>query len=917
MLSHSDFQKVHFHTPVGIVSIDINGIIVYSNPQFGHYLSGEAHLGKQASLFLEPTDKVNNDGTLLAAEGLYDVQYCLNSATDSKTVLLSSTRFTDASDTLVYLFIRDITSLKKKERLYTYLNTSVEALVSARDTGTALKQISDLIVPKFANWFSINLLQNNKIEELVLAHEDPEMVIWARKYREAYPTDMNDDSGLVGVLKSGKSNFVPVVTEDMILASTSNKEQLRLLEMMKLRSVLIVPITYKTTIKGAITFVSTDQDNLYDENDLEFAEAFASHIGIVLENAHLNEAAEAEIVRRREVARDLRITQVRLKSALSSGLVGTWISDLDTETIFMDENLSRMYGVPYSPEGSRQDIIKPMIHPDDLELIQPQNQSILVERQIYEAEFRVLRDDATHWFFARGSLELNEQGKLFAGVVIDVTDRKEAELALRENEKRFRFLADAIPHKLWTSNPDGSVNYHNQGWYDYTGVHNFDELMSQIWDFLHPEERENIAMEWSKAIEQGRNMSFEHRLRRHDGEYRWHLSRFSAHRNDEGEILLWVGTSTDIQEQKESEQRKDEFLSIASHELKTPLTSIKAFNQILARLETEGKTKNFINKSAEHIYRLERLIADLLDVTKINAGKLHYSFENFSFHEVLIYATENFQYNDSHRIVVQTSADVIMHGDRFRLEQVLDNLISNAIKYSPGADQVVVKSIKEDNGLIISVQDFGVGIETKDLDKLFDRYYRVDNTSMRFEGLGLGLFISSEILKRHQGSFWIESKPGKGSTFFIRLPLAEAQPVRPPNKTMDSYVDDQIYIRHNKKKSRLDVSWTGFQDKDTVKKGCLLMLDYLKYHQLSMVLNDNTFVKGNWSDAVDWVGNTWFPMMEKAGLTHFAHVFSHSTFSQLAAKKSVDIMAGIITTQYFTNLPSAKQWLEEIFPEES
>jgi len=121
MLSHSDFQKVHFHTPVGIVVIDINGKIVYSNPQFSHYLSGEPHLGKQASLFLEPADKVNIDGNLLAAEGLDDVQYCLNSATDSKTVLLSSTRFTDASDTLVYLFIRDITSLKKKERLYTYL----------------------------------------------------------------------------------------------------------------------------------------------------------------------------------------------------------------------------------------------------------------------------------------------------------------------------------------------------------------------------------------------------------------------------------------------------------------------------------------------------------------------------------------------------------------------------------------------------------------------------------------------------------------------------------------------------------------------------------------------------------------------------------------------------------------------------
>ncbi|WP_411274574.1 ATP-binding protein [Daejeonella sp.] len=772
MLTQLDFQNVHFHTSVGVVALDNNGIIVYSNPMFCHLLSDEAHLGKPASLFLEEVDGPNYGNDLLSDEGLTDVQYCLKSATESKTVLISSTRFTDASDTLVYLIIRNITSLKKKERLCTYLNSAVEALGSARDMETALAQISDLIVPKFANWFSIDLLKNGKIQELVLTHEDPEMIGWARKYREAYPTDLSGDTGLAGVLKTGKSSFVPIVTEEMILASTPNEVQLQLIQRMKVQSVLIVAITNKSIIKGAITFVSSEQHNYYDENDLEFAESFASHIATALENVRLNETAEAEIIRRKETESELRVTQAQLKSALSSGLVGTWISDLDSDTIYMDENLSRMYGIPYSPIGSHQDIINLVIHPDDLDLLQPQNRSILVEGRFYEAEFRVLRNKHTYWFFARGSLETNEHGKLFGGVVIDITQRKKAELALLENEERFRFLTDAIPHKLWTSNPDGSVNYYNQGWYDYTGIHNFEKLKDTIWDFIHPDERKILEREWPEVIKRGENRSFEHRLRRNDGEYRWHLSRFSAHRNEKGEILLWVGTSTDIEEQKRNEQRKDEFLSIASHELKTPLTSIKAFNQIMARSAPEGNLSKFVNKSAEHIYRLERLIADLLDVTKINAGKLRYNFEEFPVHEMLLHAKENFQYNDTHSIIIQNSANVIVMGDRFRLEQLLDNLLANAIKYSPEADRVVINCTKDDESLIISVQDFGIGIDVEKIEKLFDRYYRVDNTAMRFEGLGLGLYISHEIIKRHQGRIWVESEPGKGSTFYVKFPIS-------------------------------------------------------------------------------------------------------------------------------------------------
>lgn len=240
----------------------------------------------------------------------------------------------------------------------------------------------------------------------------------------------------------------------------------------------------------------------------------------------------------------------------------------------------------------------------------------------------------------------------------------------------------------------------------------------------------------------------------------------------------------------------------------------------------------------------------------------------------------------------------------------MNNFLSNAVKYSPDADKIIVNSAAEDNHILVSVQDFGIGIAKENLLNLFDRYYRVDNTAMRFEGLGLGLFISSEILKRHKGSFWIESEMGKGSTFFFRLPLAAESTAAPKRRTQTFFKNEHITIIYHPEHRRLYADWTGFQDLETVRQGCMVMLDYLVINKCDRIVNDNNRVQGNWSEAVEWVGNTWFPMMEQAGLKYFAHLFSPSLFSQLSAQKSIDIMAGIITTQYFTDIKMAEAWID-------
>jgi anti-sigma regulatory factor (Ser/Thr protein kinase) len=247
------------------------------------------------------------------------------------------------------------------------------------------------------------------------------------------------------------------------------------------------------------------------------------------------------------------------------------------------------------------------------------------------------------------------------------------------------------------------------------------------------------------------------------------------------------------------------------------------------------------------------------------------------------------------------------------LEQVLNNFISNALKYSPKGTPVIVRTKIDNGGIVVSVQDFGVGIAPENLGRLFDRYYRVDNTAMRFEGLGLGLFISSEILKRHQGSFWIESELGKGSTFFFRLPLPENEKNTPIKDTAENYEDSTIKISVNRKAARLDVDWTGYQNLESVQHGCMKMLEMMKESKLCKIVNDNSHVLGSWSEAVEWTGNVWFPMIENAGLKFFALIYSPSVFSQLSARKSIDVGIGKVTAQYFTDLSLAEEWVDKSF----
>lgn len=234
----------------------------------------------------------------------------------------------------------------------------------------------------------------------------------------------------------------------------------------------------------------------------------------------------------------------------------------------------------------------------------------------------------------------------------------------------------------------------------------------------------------------------------------------------------------DITARKQLEKQKDDFIGIISHELKTPLTTIRLYSQVLEKYlgaTKDRKALSYLLRMKSQIERLTQLMASFTNVYKIQNGKLELEKRSFDIDELIGEVVADFQFTTkSHAIKHKTGIKTVVCADYERITQVLVNLISNAVKYSPGAKKVIVTLRQDETKVIVSVQDFGLGIGRAEQAKVFDRFYRVrGKRDKNIPGLGLGLYISSEIIKRHKGKIWVESVEGKGSTFYFSLPVAQ------------------------------------------------------------------------------------------------------------------------------------------------
>lgn len=235
----------------------------------------------------------------------------------------------------------------------------------------------------------------------------------------------------------------------------------------------------------------------------------------------------------------------------------------------------------------------------------------------------------------------------------------------------------------------------------------------------------------------------------------------------------------EIEYRKQAERKKDEFISIASHELKTPLTSVKGYVQLLERSVEKGDTatvKKHLEKAQVQLEKLNELIADLLDISKIESGKLKFNKKNFCFDTMLEGVVEIIhQSNPGFKIVKNGYVGKEIFADEMRIEQVVVNFLTNAIKYSPGTNEVHINvELKEGNMVYLGVRDFGIGIDEEEQKSVFDKFYRVEQTAIHFQGLGIGLYISAEIIRRHGGEVGVNSVLGEGSEFYFNIPLVSS-----------------------------------------------------------------------------------------------------------------------------------------------
>lgn len=414
---------------------------------------------------------------------------------------------------------RDISERVRNEENLKFLSDVSKILSSSLDYQTTLQHIAELSVPHIADWCGVDIKTDGGIQQLAVAHIDPKKVKWAKELNKKNPPDPNAPTGVPRVLRTGKAEFYPVITDQMLAEGARNEEELSILRKLKLFSAMIVPLIVNKETIGAITFITSDSGYNYTKADLTFALEIAKRAALAIENARL------------------------------------------------------------------------------------------------------------------------------------------------------------------------------------------------------------------------------------------------------------------FQQEQSAVRLRNEFISVASHELKTPVTSLKMYTQVLERMcEKQGERDfhKYFEKIDYQISKLTVLINDLLNISKLQQGKLQLTKEPFDLNELVKDIVEEIQLTtDKHRIQITGRLNKNVFADRYRMYQVFTNLLTNAIKYSPKANKIIVRLTPAEKAAVVSVQDFGIGIDKDQQEKIFDQFYRVTSSdAITYPGLGMGLYISKEIINRHGGEISVKSVKGKGSQFIFTLPYS-------------------------------------------------------------------------------------------------------------------------------------------------
>jgi two-component system, chemotaxis family, CheB/CheR fusion protein len=360
----------------------------------------------------------------------------------------------------------------------------------------------------------------------------------------------------------------------------------------------------------------------------------------------------------------------------------------------------------------------------------------------------------------------------------DITELKKTQQELNNTNQLLNMTIDSAEMGSWTIDIETLDFLPSQRLKEIFGFHP-DEAMSYEAALAQiiPEQRALVAESVKAAIKQGKRYDVEYSLRGfHDGQLRWVRAIGKLTHGPKDQPVFFTGTLMDITLYKQNEQRKNDFIAMVSHELKTPLTSMSGYLQLIGRnaqKQSDEFTISHTTRALKQVGKMTTMINGFLNISRLEFGKIYIDNEVFDLSALLKETEEEtIATINTHQVVFSPTDKIMINADRDKIGQVMNNLISNAVKYSPQGTSIQVSCEKIDSNAVISVKDEGMGVPQEDLGKLFDRFYRVERSeTTSIGGFGIGLYLCSEIIKRHQGTIWVESELGKGSTFSFSLPV--------------------------------------------------------------------------------------------------------------------------------------------------
>jgi len=363
-------------------------------------------------------------------------------------------------------------------------------------------------------------------------------------------------------------------------------------------------------------------------------------------------------------------------------------------------------------------------------------------------------------------------------VVTEVTEQINSRLELQRAEEMLRFSVESAQIGTWfidlkkaEFNPSATMK-RLFGYYP-------DENMNYaaILDTIHSDSRDAVIDAVDKTVQKGEPLNVEFKVTGlHDEKNRWLRAIGKLDQDQNGELFHFSGVIMEITEQKQDEIRKNDFIAMVSHELKTPLTSLKGYMQMLGaknRNNADGFTAMAITKGNIQISKMTAMINGFLNVSRLESGKILLQKQDFKLNQLLLETIEEIEIlSNGHEFIFNPGEEIMIHADQEKIGQVINNFLTNAVKYSPHG-KIIEISCKETNGWVqVSVKDEGMGISVSDAERLFDRFYRVDNASAQnISGFGIGLYLCAEIMQRHNGKIWVDSQLNIGSVFHFSLPV--------------------------------------------------------------------------------------------------------------------------------------------------